>query len=70
MNSEPLWEGAYCTLNCEVCCSNCVVTSPRGGGPAEVDASMLGAHISYDQVPVAQYPGIVHVDGLAVRSAP
>lgn len=57
-------------MNCEVCRSDGVVASPGCGGPAEVDACMLGAHISDDQVPVAQYPGVVHVNGLAVRPAP
>lgn len=57
-------------MNCEVCCSYGVVASPGCGGPAKVDTSVLGGYISDDQVPVAQYPGVVHVDGLAVRPAP
>lgn len=63
-------KGLNCTLNCEVRRSDGVVASAGRGGPAEVDAGVLGAHISDDQVPVAQYPGVVHVDGFAVRPAP
>lgn len=70
MNRRQLLEGAHCTLNSEVCRSDGVVARSGRGGPAEVDAAVLGADISDDQVPVAQHPGIVHVDGLAVRTAP
>lgn len=70
MNRKQQLEEVHCTLNCEVCCSDGVVASSRRGGPAEVDAAVLGADVSDDQVPVAQHPGVVHVDGLAVRTAP
>lgn len=58
------------TLNREVGGGDRVVAGPGGGGPAEVDAAVLGSDISDDQVPVAQDFGVVHVDGFAVCPAP
>ena len=60
----------YCTLNCDVGCSNGVVTGSRGGGPAEVDSTVLGTGISNNQVPVTQHFGVVHVDRITVGAAP
>lgn len=62
--------GHHCTLNREVGRSDGVVAGSGRGGPAEVDAAVLGVDVGDDQVPVAHHPGIVHVDGLAVRTAP
>lgn len=69
-NRKHQQDEVHCTLNCEDCRCDGVVAGPRRGGPAEVDACMLGGHICDDQVPVAQHPGVVDVDGLAVRPAP
>lgn len=62
--------GVYCTLNCEVGCSNSVVAGPRGCGPAEVDSTVLGTDISDDQVPIAQHFGLVHINRFTVCTAP
>lgn len=58
------------TLNCEVGCGDSVVAGSRSRGPAEVDPAVLGTDVGDDQVSVAQDFGVVHVDGLAVRTAP
>lgn len=58
------------TQDGEVRCSQGVVAGTRGGGPAEVDSTVLGLHVSYDQIAAAQHFGVVHVDGLAVGAAP
>lgn len=60
----------HCTLNCEVSCSNSVVAGSRGGGPAEVDSTVLGIDISDNQVSIAQHFGVVHIDGFTVSTAP
>lgn len=60
----------FSTLNCELGCSHGVVAGSGGGGPAEVDPTVLGPDIGDNQVSVAQDLGVVHVDGFAVRAAP
>lgn len=60
----------YCTLNCEVGCSDGVVAGSRGCGPAEVDSTVLGIDISNNQVPIAQHSGVVHIDRFTVCTAP
>jgi len=47
-----------------------VVAGAGGGGPAEVDAAVMGLHVGDHQVAAAQHLGVVHVDGLAVGAAP
>lgn len=60
----------YCTLNCEVGCSNSVVAGSRGCGPAEVDSTVLGTDIGNNQVPIAQHFGIVNIDRFTICTAP
>lgn len=59
-----------CTFNCDVGCSNSVVAGSRGGGPAEVDSTVLGIDISNNQVPISQHFGFVHINGFTISTAP